>query len=154
MAKSVQFDSSDRFCLDGDYLIKVADEVKGITYRPTEFRPEHDPFTKVMITGTDELGPVSFIVILRNGRKFYYGKDKGSRIEGVRATLTATKEPSHEYSQQVRYAWLLTEVVDSCGNGMYIQYLDPDQERRDKGEKFTKYEKRPQSIHYTFKKRG
>lgn len=152
--EAIKFENNDRLCLDGDYLIEV--KGKGPVYDIeaevfAEFRPEHDPFTRVFVTSTDGLGYASFTVIKKNGLILRYGKSNETRIVKNRqiwtANMTDRNPASLDESQLARYAWLLEEVEDRNGNGMYYEYNEYH-----KGKVHQGGEKLLSAIRYTYRK--
>jgi RHS repeat-associated protein len=144
----VRFDAEDRFKLDDDLLVPVALDTHGFA---AEYRPEPRPFAKVLVDGFDELGPTAFTVFAEDGRVLHYGRD-GATIAGNRLRWSAdaeTRAPaSLDSSERVRYAWLLSSVEDRSGNGMSVQYQDPDPDCRAFPDGCLLYERQPLSIVY------
>ena len=78
---AIAFDSTDRFCLDGQQLVAISG-----TYGAdkTEYRTERDMFAKIVSGGSDSQGPGWFKVYLKNGRILYYGTSPDSLLQGQR----------------------------------------------------------------------
>lgn len=76
---AVDFDDNDRFCLDGQRLLKVA----GATYGAvgTEYRTELQSFQKVVSNGGATGDPASFTVYTKSGQILEYGTSADSRVE-------------------------------------------------------------------------
>jgi RHS repeat-associated protein len=136
-ARAVQFDDSDRFCLDGEYLVASPDKTlpgSGVT----EYRTERDPFVRISVSQKDALGPTSFLVEYGDGRKLTYD----TLMEGNRATVVANHakfDPTWATYATVRYAWLLSKVVDSVGNTMTIDYTGDGEEMLPKTFSYTSF---------------
>lgn len=74
----VDFDSNDRFCIDGQRLIAI-DGTYGA--EGTEYRTEIESFTQVISHGTQGNGPEKFEVKTKSGQILEYGYTIDSRIE-------------------------------------------------------------------------
>lgn len=147
-ATAIKFDGSDRLCLDNDYLIGVPD----LNGRVSEYRPEHSPFVRVIPDATDSLGPTSFTVFLKNGRIRRYGTG-GALLQGDRTSCTAsmgdTAKAVCTFPGAARYAWLYSQEEDRSGNGLYIEYRDPNVSCRSFPGSCKSYELLPIAIHYS-----
>ncbi len=150
-AVAVRYDDTDRFCLNGDYLIaRPRDPNAGGV---ASFQPEHDRNTLVTLDATDGSGPVTFHVFRPNGRIEVYGTNDG-RLEGPRGGWTAnpmdgSSPPSAMPAATVRLAWFVSEVEDRSGNGYYVLYEDPDPECRASG--CPAFDRKPSEIRYTYR---
>jgi RHS repeat-associated protein len=149
---AIQFDQSDAFCLDGQRLVPFPDVNGGTTGQNgaagTEYRTEEDHFARIINGPTDEEGPISFEVRLKDGRILLYGTTPDSRLEGKRfqsvpASLAGTTVKKN-LNQTVRLTWSLAEVRDRFGNTMTLQYSVTGDPANSQG-----YEQLPQSIRYT-----
>ncbi|WP_426733189.1 RHS repeat-associated core domain-containing protein [Myxococcus faecalis] len=120
-AEPVEFNTLDRFCLDGVRLIAVTGFDGG---HLTEYRTESNSFSKIISLNPDDLGPVTFEVHLKNGRILTYGGGPGSRIEGKRVRLLPSGSSSSvvNYDQDVRFGWAVSGVRDRVGNTMQVSY--------------------------------
>ncbi|MEG3223315.1 SpvB/TcaC N-terminal domain-containing protein [Vibrio gigantis] len=74
----VNFDSSDRFCLDGERLIAVTGR-DGEEH--TEYRAEKNGYEKVMSYGSVNGSPEYFKVWHKDGSTFEYGRNSNSRAQ-------------------------------------------------------------------------
>lgn len=105
---SVNLDSGDRFCLDGQRLINVSGSYGAAG---SVYRSEIDNFNRVTANGaaagSAANGPESFTVHAKDGTVLYYGATADSRIEAQGRTVVA--------------AWLLNRMQDANGNA--IDYL-------------------------------
>jgi RHS repeat-associated protein len=99
----IAFDDTDRFCLDGRYLVPLAG-------KPKEFRTEIDIFAKVT-----RLDDGSWEVRSRNGQISTYGTSEESRLEGHR-TSTGPMDV---------LAWGVDQTRDRYGNHMTYAYDKP-----------------------------
>lgn len=113
---SVNFDASDRYCLDGQRLILV-----GGTYGAagSEYRTEIDGFSKILAVGAAGQGPASFLVQTKAGLTLEYGNTGDSRIEAVKASGVTSAWPLGT----VR-VWAQNKVSDVKGNYMTIAYAE------------------------------
>ena len=108
---TIAFNSTDRFCLDGQRLM-----VKGTaTYGSVgaEYRTEIESFQRVASTGGSLGQPNYFVVTTKSGLKQFYGQSTNGRFSGAGTTSTMT--------------WALTRVEDAVGNFMTFEYYnEPD----------------------------
>lgn len=111
----VNFDSNDRFCMDGMRLVAVSGSYGA---NGTEYRTERESFSRIVsygqVTGPGS-GPQWFKVWTKSGQILEYGNDSpdyNSRIE-VQSTVTDT----------VRL-WALNKVTDTSGNYFTISYIE------------------------------
>ena len=75
--RGVQYDSGDRFCLDGQRLILIS----GTYGQPnSEYRTEVDSSRQIIAYGTQGNGPSYFIVRERDGTRHYYGHNNNSSL--------------------------------------------------------------------------
>ncbi len=105
----VDFESDDRFCLDGQKLILVPG-TGSYGAANSEYRTEIDDFSKIIAVGSAGGGPSSFIVRSRAGEEKLYGYRTDSRIEAE----------GHSYVM----TWALTTVTDSTDNKMEFYYTE------------------------------
>jgi hypothetical protein len=111
-AAPIQFDSRDRFCLDGQRLVAVSGEYGA---DGTEYRTEHDRFAKIVSREVDELGPRVFDVYLRDGRILTYDAvQQGRRIRYLRNFQT--NEVARFTIGTGRLSWALSDMRDCSGN--------------------------------------
>ncbi len=103
----VNYNSSDRFCLDGQRLILVSG-----TYGAdgSVYRTEIDHFSKVVAHGTAGSGPSWFEVHTPAGLDLQYGDTTDSKILAV-GTSTAR-------------AWAMNQVTDPKGNYYTVTYTN------------------------------
>lgn len=107
----VQF-NGQTYCLDGERLVGV----------PGGYRTERNPFSKIEITATDTLGPVTFKVSHKDGRIAWYGRTEASRAEGPqRHQATSPTGPGSISYSRVRYAWMLDKVEDRSSQPNWLE---------------------------------
>lgn len=104
VADGVDFDASDRFCLDGSRLILFS----GATYGATgaEYRTELESFQKVVSAGGPAGDPNSFTVWDKSGMIREYGSTADSRIEAqgrTQATVWAVKRIRDRFNNLIEF---------------------------------------------------
>ena len=108
----IKFDSTDRFCLDGQRLVPANGSNSGYGGNGKEYRTEIDNFSR--ITSIDTLGSISgpeeFLVETKDGRKLRYALRSSSRI-------MATGPNNNKL-----LVWALGRVEDRSGNYMDLVY--------------------------------
>jgi len=113
LTKGIKFDETDNFILDGHRLMKVNDIPNGTNN--CEYRTEQESFSRVYSKQLGmplfQNGPESFIVVKKDGSKWYYGTSENSRLASVYTDIITTT---------TNYLWLLDKVEDIKGN--YISY--------------------------------
>ena len=111
VAGSVNYDTSDQFCLDGQRLIFTSIDTDG-----TRYVTESDSFSKItsfgQAAGNGANGPASFRVQTKAGLVMEYGTTPDSRIEIHTAKGVGS----------VVRTWALSKVTDALGNAMTISY--------------------------------
>lgn len=103
---AVSFDGNDRFCLDGQRLVRVAGTEGGAG---SEYRTERDSFSRIVAVGAAGSGPASFTVQTKAGLTLHFGSTAAARLEA-------------QGSATVR-AWALDRITDVAGNAMAVTYL-------------------------------
>ncbi|MBL4776010.1 MAG: hypothetical protein JKY87_08180, partial [Mariprofundus sp.] len=107
----INFDYSDRYCLDGQHLVVTPGTSYGAVN--TEYKTEIDSFSKIVASSVQSgSGPQSFIIRTKSGRTLEYGTTADSRIY---AQGTST----------VRI-WALKKVSDQNGNYYETSYYPND----------------------------
>lgn len=114
--RTVNYDSNDRFCLDGERLIAVSG-VYGAS--GTEYRTERDSFTRVISYGTAGNGPEKFKVWTKSGQTMEYGFTSDSRIEAVKAAYAMATWPIGTVT-----TWAMNTHTDTKGNYFTITYTE------------------------------
>ena len=104
----VDFDNNDRYCLDGQRLIKIA---------PNEYRTEIDTFSRIRAYGQQGQGPAYFTVETKGGLYKEYGiVGYGSGGHG-----DARIEAQGRADQSV-IVWALAKVSDRSSNYYEVHY--------------------------------
>lgn len=104
-ADGVDFDSNDKFCLDGQRLMATSGSYGADA---SQYRTEVDAFTKVIASDTPLSGTGSFEVKTPTGEVMEYGVTSNSRIMAE--------------GKSKAYIWALNKVTDSAGNRMNFTY--------------------------------
>src|SRR5581483_3411065 len=95
----VNYDNNDKFCLDGERLIKI---------NTNEYRTEHESFQRI-IASDGTTNPASFTVIEKNGTTREYA-----------VPIEAAGNSS------IRRLWALSKIKDTSGNYLTITYDKTD----------------------------
>ena len=103
----INFDSDDRFCLDGQRLVATTG-VYGAD--GTEYRTEIDTFTKIISHGIAGNGPAWFEVRYKSGRIFEYANTADSQFEAQ--------------GKSDVLVWAVNKVSDRSGNDMTFVYVE------------------------------
>lgn len=112
-ASGVDFDDTDRFCLDGQKLVAVNGVYGADT---TEYRTERESFARIVSNGVAG-GPVSFDVWTRDGHVRHY-----EAITGKRTAVDPAWPNALTAIGNVTPAWVLNEVTDRSGNSIRYSY--------------------------------
>ncbi|MBS1985528.1 MAG: VCBS repeat-containing protein, partial [Bdellovibrionales bacterium] len=104
---SVNFDSNDRFCLDGQHLMLISG-----TYGAdgSEYRTEVENFERVIAHGTAGNGPAWFEVHTKSGLTFEFGNTTDSRSLAVGKTTARL--------------WAVNKMMDTKGNYFTVTYTN------------------------------
>lgn len=113
--KSVSFTESDRFCLNGSRLIKVAGAAYGAD--GTEYRTEIDTIAKVVSYGTAGTGPQYFKVWQKDGSVLEFGNTSDSRL-----MINSTDAGGAVVVGTTVLAWGLNRVEDARTNYWTASY--------------------------------
>jgi hypothetical protein len=108
----VDFDTTDRFCLDGQRL--VSDSYGGVG---AEYRTELETFVQVISNGGTSFNPSYFTAKTKSGLTLTFG-DYGSRSDARVTHPTEAGNPP--------FLWLLSRVQDPAGNYMEYRYIKDD----------------------------
>jgi len=102
----INYDSEDRFCMDGQRLV-----AKNGLYgaNGTEYRTEIESFSRIVSYGQSGSGPTWFKVWTKSGQIMEYGNTVDSRVEALNRV-------------EVR-VWANNKVMDTVGNYMTVKYL-------------------------------
>ncbi|MFM9880348.1 MAG: FG-GAP-like repeat-containing protein [Burkholderiaceae bacterium] len=116
---SVNYNTEDRFCMDGQRLM-----INVSTYGAagSEYRTEIDTFSRITAVGAaagnSANGPEYFKVQTKAGLTMEYGATSDSRIEAVKSTGS-----NATWSANTVRVWALNKVTDAVGNSMTVGYL-------------------------------
>lgn len=110
----INFDSNDRFCLDGQPLVAINGAYGA---NGTEYRTELDGFSKIVSYGSTGNGPQYFKVWTKSGDIMEYGNTADSHQNPPLANGT---------TQPDALCWLLNKVIDSVGNYMTVTYFEDE----------------------------
>jgi hypothetical protein len=102
----INYDTNDRFCLDGARLMAI----NGGSYGAdgTEYRTEVDSFSRIISHGTAGTGPAWFEVHTKAGQIMQFGNTSDSQILVV--------------GQATARAWAVNQVSDPKGNYLSVTY--------------------------------
>jgi len=124
------FDSSDRYFLDGELLVLVT---TGGIYGAagTEYRTEFDSYSRITAIGTASVGsgPSSWKVETKAGLVIYLGATAASKTQVPQGTL----------------AWSVNQVMDTVGNYYSVDYATDS----NSGKPFDYINQRISAVHYT-----
>ncbi len=103
----VNFDSDDRFCLEGQRLIAVSGTYGG---NGTEYRTELDTFSRIISrTSSAARGPDSFEVWTKSGNRMVFGGvNDDSAIKAQGTSIVST--------------WAVNRVMDAANNSFDVTY--------------------------------
>lgn len=107
IADAVDFDDSDRFCLDGQRLMVISGSYGNDS---SEYRTERESFTKIVANGTQGHAPQSFTVWTPSGEIITYGATMDSRFEAS--------------GRSDVLIWSANQITDRYGNYWTIQYQE------------------------------
>ncbi|HEX3663773.1 MAG TPA: SpvB/TcaC N-terminal domain-containing protein [Rhizomicrobium sp.] len=111
-AGGVNYDTNDRFCLDGQRLLRVTGSAYGAS--PSTYQTEVSNFASITASGqvsTDQ--PQYFTVVMKNGMQYEYGNT------AVEASSQISADGSNGTIVRV---WALDKVTDTSGNYMTFTY--------------------------------
>ena len=114
----VDFDSNDRFCLDGQPLVAI-NGVYGANN--TEYRTEVDGFSKILSYGDTGSGPQYFKVWTKSGDIIEYGNSPNVPNDSL-----INPPLANGTSQPDALCWLLNKVTDGAGNYMSVTYFEDE----------------------------
>lgn len=130
LTAGVRFEKGDRFCLDGQRLVKVG-VLPGNTSDEygadkTEYRTELNSFEKIVaLGGSSATGPDTFTVTTKDAVTRTYTARTGARnVQGVSfdssSTAVVATDPSGTSTPKI--VWLLTQERDLSGNTISSSY--------------------------------
>jgi len=103
--RGVQYDSSDRFCLDGRRMLVYPEFSYGA--QEAEYTTERYDFDKILSHGSVSGGPESFEVVRKNGERHFYGATDDARLSTADGVV---------------YKWALSRIEDQFGNAISYRY--------------------------------
>ncbi|MEW6536816.1 MAG: RHS repeat-associated core domain-containing protein [Candidatus Auribacterota bacterium] len=112
----VDFDSNDRFALDGQRLFTINNGTYGAD--GTEYRTENESFTKVVSYGSSGNGPSYFKAWTKAGLIMEYGLSSDSKIK-----VNFENDPDND----TVLMWLVTRIIDTKGNYIKFNYNKTDE---------------------------
>lgn len=127
----VSYTSTDRYCLDGQRLIAVANGVDGAN--GTEYRTEQDGYAKIIsyADASATNGPSSFIVKTKSGLTMEFGKQNpaassnSARIFAAGTTTVAVWALNRVIDAKNNY-YTITYTVDAANGQYYPSRIDYD----------------------------
>jgi hypothetical protein len=108
---SVESDSGDGLCLDGQRLFKVS-----AFYSEVAYETESKDFSSIITIG----GP--FLVTMKSGEKRIYGKTEHGQVLLPKEDSAGIVPPDAGAAGTVTAVWALEEVADPWGNYFEIHY--------------------------------
>lgn len=105
---SVNFDTNDRFCMNGQRLINISGSYGS---DGTEYRTEIESFSKIISYGSQGTGPAYFKVWTKAGQIMEFGNSHSTTNSQVLATGTQTV-----------WTWAVNKVSDAKGNYFNVVY--------------------------------
>lgn len=105
---AVNYDTNDRFCLNGQRLMVINAGTYGAD--GSEYRTEIESFTKVIAHGTAGTGPAWFEVHTKSGQTLEFGNTTDSRILVPGGTTARV--------------WTVNKVTDTAGNYYTATYTN------------------------------
>ena len=100
----VQYNSNDRFCLDGQRLINISGSYGA---NGTEYRTEINTYSKIVSRSSSGGGPSYFDVYTKSGLHYVYGKSYSTY---------------DKRSGTPKLSWKVDSIIDSYGNTIYFRY--------------------------------
>lgn len=107
---AVDFDSDDRFCMDGQRLVAIQGTYGAVG---TEYRTELESFSRVVSLGGVSNDPDRFLVYTKSGLTYEYGTTEDSRFEPPGSAGRAL-------------TWAVKTVRDTSNNYMTFEYNADD----------------------------
>ena len=103
----VDFDSNDKFCLDGQMLVGVSGAYGA---NLSEYKTESETFSKIISYGSVGSGPTTFKIWTKNGLIYEYGFAEDSRVQAQGRTDVLI--------------WRVNKIEDTTGNYMTFEYAE------------------------------
>lgn len=103
----IEFDASDRFCLDGQRLVHVAGAYGSVG---AEYRTEIEGFSKIVSYAGAYGDPGYFKVWTKDGHEMTYGGVSSARFDMAGASKALV--------------WAINRITDTAGNSVLFQWLE------------------------------
>ena len=117
----ITYTATDRFCLDGDYLVAEPGQVYGAD--GSVYRLEKQPWVRVRAIGQcpagGSAGPCRFLAEQPSGDVFEYGTTADSAIEAIPATSAAANFPVGAIR-----VWAASRYINKVGNAIEFRYRE------------------------------
>ncbi len=107
----IDFDSNDRFCLNGSRLVLVGGTGSYGSHN-SEYKTEVESFKRIVAKGTSGSGPAYFEVYYNSGSVAYFGADENGNISDGRIT-----------GFNGIYQWSIKTMKDRFNNTINYSYL-------------------------------
>lgn len=119
----VNFDSDDRFCLDGQKLLVSNSGAYGA--EGTQYRTEIDNFSRVTSYGNmPGGGPKGFLVETKAGLRMYYGCHRGTTAQTMDCSQSAASGGVFEHDPtDTALTWSVNRIEDTVGNYIRFDYI-------------------------------
>jgi len=119
--RGVQYDSRDRYCLDGQRLVAVSG-----TYGAdgTEYRTERESFSRVISYGVAGSGPAWFKVWTKAGLVMEFGNTADSRIEAKQGQAHVRVFALNKVSDLSTNYWTVIYNEDTVNGEFYATRID------------------------------
>ncbi|MBN8886231.1 MAG: IPT/TIG domain-containing protein, partial [Rudaea sp.] len=126
----VTYADTDRLCLDGQRLVKVAKtkndgtaDTKNYGTQGTEYRTEVDSYARITQIGGDISGSdvACFRVEQKNGRILHYGGVTNGSSCSISSTASSRVKPT---GAPAALSWLVEKIEDRVGNNQIYTYTN------------------------------
>ena len=118
----VDFDSNDRFCLDGQRLVPADGDYSNYGAPGKEYRTEINIFSRIISYGAAGSGPAYWIVETRDGNTIEYGHYGSEQDEfSGNALAPASRVEAKDQGGSV-LKWTQDKLIDRIGNYYTIAY--------------------------------
>ena len=120
MTVGVAYAATDRLCLDGQRLVRVAGSNYGLN--GAEYRTEVDSYTRITQVGGDigNWDAACFRVEQKDGRILHYGGVTSGSSCSI-STAASRVKPS---GAPAALSWLVEKIEDRVGNNQFYTYVD------------------------------
>jgi hypothetical protein len=114
---TVNYNTSDKYCLDGQRLVAVTGAYGA---DGTEYRTERESFTKIISYGTAGSGPAYFIAKTKAGQTIEFGNTT-EYIDGQGRVIDSRIEAQGKVDVRV---WAVNKISDTKGNYLTVSYVE------------------------------